>query len=321
MLLALLQIAPHGLTMMSTLKVQPSTSKQPSRVRMQADSEATRDGEPGAMDAVTAWQPASLAKVVDTLGLTENEYASELGYDSFSLAGTTGSVQSYEGQGAPNVAWCSGLQLPGARASVAAFCGPLTDVPHLIASAGVSDGGIDLYIDWRPRADAAYDPACQTLADYPEPSDRNMFAQGSARKDFASCFFTEDAAAWRDALLAQGTPNAPLSVDQTAAVSAGPLLIDIRLPLTDGAAAAASGACEAAVDRWLSWMTGAADMGRELPAGAKQTSTYARDTKVRQNHFGYLLSKYTALYGAEEGKALTTADAGPLDEAYVGGGS
>merc|ERR1719272_1677088 len=199
------------------------TSKmQPARIRM--DTEATRDGD---VD-VTSWQPGSLAKVVDTLGLAEKEYAAELGFDSFSLAGSTGSVRSYEGSGAPNVAWCSGLVLDGARASISAFCGPLTDVPHLIASASVSDGGIDLYIDWRPRADAAYDPACP-----------------------------------------------PLSVDQTATVSAGPLLIDIRLPLTDDAAAAASGACAAAVDRWLSWMTGAGEMKRELAAGAKQTSTYA----------------------------------------------
>ena len=115
-----------------------------------------------------------------------------------------------------------------ARASISAFCGPLTDVPHLIASVGVSDGGIDLYIDWRPRADAAYDPACATLADYPEPADRDMFAQGSARKDFASCFYTEDAEAWRNALLAQGTPNPPLSIEQTATISAGPLLVDLR---------------------------------------------------------------------------------------------
>jgi len=315
MLLALL-LAAEGLALM--IPTARTSKMQPSRVRM--DTEATRDGEPGAMD-VTAWQPVALSKVVDTLSLAEKEYAAELGYDSFSLAGTTGSVRSYEGSGAPNVAWCSGLELSGARASISAFCGPLTDVPHLIASAGISDGGIDLYIDWRPRADAAYDPACTTLAEYPEPSDRNMFAQGSARKDFASCFYTEDAEAWREALLAQGTPNPPLSVEQAATVSAGPLLIDIRLPLTDAAAAAASDACAAAVDRWLGWMTGAGEMKRELAAGAKQTSTYARDTKVRANHFGFLLGKYTALYGAEEAHALATADAGPLDEGYVGGGS
>ena len=160
-MLALLHLAPEGLTLMSpTVR----TSKmQSSRIRM--DTEATRDGD---VD-VTSWQPGSLAKVVDTLGLAEKEYAAELGFDSFSLAGSTGSVRSYEGSGAPNVAWCSGLVLDGARASISAFCGPLTDVPHLIASASVSDGGIDLYIDWRPRADAAYDPACAPARIQPPP--------------------------------------------------------------------------------------------------------------------------------------------------------
>eukprot|EP00964_Phaeocystis_antarctica_P082989 scaffold52144_cov54-Phaeocystis_antarctica.AAC.2 len=61
-------------------------------------------------------------------------------------------------------------------------------------------------------------------------------------------------------------------------------------------------------------------MKRELAAGAKQTSTYARDTKVRANHFGFLLGKYTPLYGADEAHALATADAGPLDEGYVRAG-
>ena len=135
-MLALLHLAPEGLTVMSPTA---RTSKmQPFRIRM--DLEATRDVE---VD-VTSWQPASLAKVADTLGLTEKEYAAELGYDSFSLAGSTGSVRSYEGSGTPNVAWCSGLAIEGARASISAFCGPLTDVPHLIARVGVSDDGIDL---------------------------------------------------------------------------------------------------------------------------------------------------------------------------------
>ena len=177
-MLALLHLAPEGLTLMSptarTSKMQSGTSKmQSSRIRM--DTEATRDGD---VD-VTSWVPASLGKVVDTLGLTEKEYAAELGYDSFSLAGSTGSVRSYEGSGSPNVAWCSGLALDGARASISAFCGPLTDVPHLIASAGVSDGGIDLYIDWRPRADAAYDPACAAARIQPAPPSTAPLARTS----------------------------------------------------------------------------------------------------------------------------------------------
>jgi len=60
---------------------------------------------------------------------------------------------------------------------------------------------------------------------------------------------------------------------------------------------------------------------RGLPAGMRQTATYTRDTKVRQQHFGFLLGKYSSIFGAQEGKDLTAADAGPLDEAYVGGGS
>lgn len=43
--------------------------------------------------------------------------------------------------------------------------------------------------------------------------------------------------------------------------------------------------------------------------------------QVRANHFGFLLKKYIALFGEEDGKNLASADAGPLDEAYVGGGS
>lgn len=285
--------------------------------------EATRDSAPPASaKSVTAWQPAALAKVVDTLGLApKDDYAADFGYDSFTLEGSPGTIRSYEGVGAPNVAWCSGLQVEGARAGLTAFCGPLTDVPHLVVGVAVAGGAIELYIDWRPRADAAYDPAFASLDDYPAPTDRNMFAQGSNRKDLAEAFYTEDAQAWQAAILALGTPEAPLGADQTAAISAGPCLVDVKLPLTDANAAAASDACAAAVDRWLGWMTSAGEMGRELPAGAKQTATYTRDTKVRTQHFGFLLRRYTAAYGEAVGKDLASADAGPLDEAYVGGGS
>ena len=74
-------------------------------------------------------------------------------------------------------------------------------------------------------------------------------------------------------------------------------------------------------DHWLNWMTSAEEMKRGLSAGMRQTATYTRDTKVRAQHFGFLLGRYTALFGDADGKALASADAGPLDEAYVGGGS
>jgi len=128
---------------------------------------------------------------------------------------------------------------------------------------------------------------------------------------------------WRAGLLGLdgASPAAPLSKAETATISASPMLIDLRLPCSEAAATAAAAACTAAVDRWLGWMEGAEEMGRGLPAGMRQTATYTRDTKVRANHFGFLLSKYMALYGDADGKELAAADAGPLDEAYVGGGS
>lgn len=147
--------------------------------------------------------------------------------------------------------------------------------------------------------------------------------RGPNRKDFASAFYTDEAAAVAAALHAlDGAAAAPaLSKEQTSAISAGPLLVDLRLPLSDAMATAAADACSAAVDRWLGWMTSAEEMKRGLPAGMRQTATYTRDTKVRANHFGFLLGKYSALYGEVDGKALAETDAGPLDEAYVGGGS
>ena len=113
---------------------------------------------------------------------------------------------------------------------------------------------------------------------------------------------------------------APLSKEMTSAISAGPLLVDVRLLLTDASAAAAANACTAAVDRWLNWMTSAEEMKRGLSAGMRQTATYTRDTKVRAQHFGFCSDGTRRCLGMRMGRAAS-ADAGPLDEAYVGGGS
>ena len=272
-----------------------------------------------AADTVTAWQPAALEKLVDRLSLGKKAYAEDLGYDAFEIAGAKGGIKSYEAPGKNNVAWCSALTLSDgdalARASITTFVGPLSDVPHLVAACGVSDGGIDLFIDFRPRAEGAYDPS----GEYEDPDTREKFAMSGNRKDFAAAFYTEEATAWREALCALGE-HTPLSAADMATQSAGPLYLDLRLPLSDDSAAAAAAACEQAVDRWLGWMESSTENKRDLPAGAKQTSAYARDTKIRANLYGTLLDKYTKAFG-DAGQDLTAADAGPLDEAYVGGAS
>ena len=81
-------------------------------------------GDAGAApDIITSWQPMALSNVVGTLGLTEKEYADELGFSSFSMGGGSGTVQSYEGPGEPNIAWCSGLNLAGVVLRVAKLKG------------------------------------------------------------------------------------------------------------------------------------------------------------------------------------------------------
>ena len=97
------------------------------------------------------------------------------------------------------------------------------DVPHLIAACGISDGGIDVYIDWRPRAESGYDLAAESLADYPEPETREAFAEGGNRKDFAAAFYTEDAAAIKAALLAAGGMSAPPLTKEQASWPSGAL--------------------------------------------------------------------------------------------------
>ncbi len=41
----------------------------------------------------------------------------------------------------------------------------------------------------------------------------------------------------------------------------------------------------------------------------------------KQNCYGALLDTYVGYFGQADGEKLAAADSGPLDEAYVGGGS
>ena len=205
----------------------------------------------------TAWQPAAFERVASSLNLEAKPYAADLGFDSFTFGDTTGAVRSFELSGKEsNVAWCSGLTSSGGvdRGSVTVWNGPLTDIPHLTAASGVSDGGVDLLIDFKVRAECAYDPS----GEYAEPDSREAFMQGSNRKDFAADFFTEEVTAWADGLRTLDGATDAESIDAAtmATLGASPVRVCLRLPLSADAAAAAAAACERAVDLWLSWAPG-----------------------------------------------------------------
>ena len=98
----------------------------------------------------------------------------------------------------------------------------------------------------------------------------------------------------------------------------GPLFTSVTMPNTDANAAAIAAAREKAADFWLSW---AKDPQNEHRPGAPVNTQYVYDTKFKQNAYGALMGEYKAIFGQEEGQKLAIGESGPLDEAYVGGGS
>ena len=102
------------------------------------------------------------------------------------------------------------------------------------------------------------------------------------------------------------------------ALTKGPNKLSLRVPLTPGNAAAIAAARENAASYWLKWATD--DQHGHKP-GAPINTQYVYDSKYKINAYGALLPFYQDIYGPEDGAKLTAAISGPLDEAYVGGGS
>ena len=75
---------------------------------------------------------------------------------------------------------------------------------------------------------------------------------------------------------------------------------------------------ERAASLWLEW---ALDPSRAHRPGAPVNTQYVYDSKYKINAYGALLAAYVELFGQAEGEQLAAAESGPLDEAYVGGGS
>ena len=90
------------------------------------------------------------------------------------------------------------------------------------------------------------------------------------------------------------------------------------MPLTDGNVAAVAAARSLAADSWTYWAT---DSNNEHRPGAPVNTQYVYDSKFKQNCYSALLETYSTVFGPQEGASLAAAESGPLDEAYVGGGS
>lgn len=204
------------------------------------------------------------------------------------------------------MAWTSDLNIAGPQMcmnSLTTWCGPLYEVPHLVTRSVVTDGFIDLFIDFRPRAYAAYETRLDD-GTYGEPTSREWFTFKGARDGFEQQFFTPEVEAWASGIRSQGTPKPKATGDDL--LYRGPLTIDIELPANEASVALCQKACAEAADIWLNWM----ETTEPLPQGMRVTSTYAYDTKMRAQLFGVMVGQYSAMFG-DAGRALAVTSALP----------
>lgn len=262
-----------------------------------------------ASDAATLFeaQEAAMGRIKAQIPLEAKDYPASLGLDA--------SLTSYEAPGSPNVAWCSDLRLAGDTtiASLTVWCGPLKDVPHLVARTVLTEDAVSSYVDFRPRADVGYATVLED-GTFPPPDSREAFMAKGQRTDLDDRFY----AAAGELAAAYGGDAAPAPTDDREREQRSLVAVDGSAARSPEAVAAAAKLASDAVDLWLTW---ASDDAHDLKPGMQVTSTYARDTKVRANNYALLVDTYTGLLGDGVGPNLAAGDAGPLDEAYVGGAS
>ena len=268
-----------------------------------------------AAETLFASQEASMSSLKSALNLLEKDYPASLGLASFAPAtGGGGTLKSYEAPGDDNVAWASDLRVAGGDVTVSSltvWCGPLKDVPHLVARTTVTADAVDVYVDFRPRAAVGYETALPD-GSFPEPDSRDAFMARGKRDDLEKRFYggLRD---WRAGVA--GAPK-PAPASEIEALMRSPVAVDVSLPAGADSVATAAALCADAAKTFLAWTA----EDHALKPGMQVTSTYARDTKLRSNNYGLLLDTYGALFGAD-GQNIAAGDAGPLDEAYVGGAS
>jgi len=231
-------------------------------------------------------------------------------------------LDARDAAGPSNVAWLSSLCVDTKMSSLQIFNGPLTDVPHLVSRCAIVGGGdkMRLTIDFRPRGYGAYEMR-KPDGSYPGPDElgRQSFEYSGNRADYDKKFGTDEVQQFLSSIPLEGAvPSDTPPPAELDLLTRGPLYTSLDMPLTDANVAAVAAAREKAADYWLSWTQ---DSENQHRPGAPINSQYVYDTKYKQNAFGALMNEYSTLFGADGGKELAVGDSGPLDEAYVGGGS
>ena len=241
--------------------------------------------------------------------------------NGITVAGSPVTLDARDAPGPANIAWLSSLYVASKLCSLTIFNGPLTNVPHLVSRVIVQGDSMQFILDFRPRAYGAYEMR-RPDGTYPGPDElgRKSFEYSGARMEFDTKFGTEAVKAWLSSTVMslQGASSYDPNPSDYDLLTRGPLYTSVTMPLTDANVATVTAAREQAVKYWLSW---AKDDKHQHRPGAPVNSQYVYDTKFKQNAYGALLNEYTRIFGGDDGSKLAVGDSGPLDEAYVGGGS
>lgn len=278
-------------------------------------------------DVATATLQASLDKSLGKIASAIPDLAPKpdlswpLGSET--IGGHEAVLEGHDAPGPANVAWISSLTVDARLSGLTIFNGPLNDVPHLVSRCTIDESGSTMTyeLDFRPRAYGAYE-LVDADGNYPGPEKfgRKAFEYSGARNEFFGKFCDDGVKSFFESTESSFEGASPDDSPSTEFndLTRGPCRIAVKMPLTDGNVAAVAAAQERAADYWLGWAT---DGSHEHKPGAPVNTQYVYDSKFRINAYSGLLPTYTALFGPEDGAKLAAADSGPLDEAYVGGGS
>jgi len=278
-------------------------------------------GADAAIATLSASQSSSMDKIASAIG-PDLELKPDLSWAAETVGGAAATLDGREAPGANgNVAWLANVEIAGKMSSLTIFNGPLTDVPHILSRAVVVDGDkIRFTLDIRPRAYGAYELR-DAAGNFPGPDvlGRDAFTYSGNRKDYDTKFGTDEVVALVESV-ASSLEGAIVNTDEPGepeSLVRGPLYLDVTASLTDGNVAVISDVRAKVADYWLGW---AMDNSHAHRPGAPVNSQYVYDSKYKINAYTALLEEYKAMLG-EDGVTLAAAESGPLDEAYVGGGS
>jgi hypothetical protein len=240
--------------------------------------------------------------------------------DGITIGGNPAFLDGRDAAGASNVAWLANVKVENKLSSLTIFNGPLTSVPHLLSRCLINnDGTMSFALDFRPRAYGAYEMV-DAQGNYPgaDVLGRNAFTYSGNRKEFETKFGTPECVTFIESAVASFQGGVvSTEYNEYELLTKGPLSVKVTMPLTDENVIAVIAARETAANYWLTW---ALEKTHNHRPGAPVNSQYVYDTKFRQNAYAALLPIYNSAFGPD-GANLAMAESGPLDEAYVGGGS